>query len=270
LAPRKGWLGSGAALGLAALARDIYLPFAPLLAAAVYAGQLFAKGRQGKAVAALLLAFGAVVGSWTLRNYLVIGRPIPVSRGLLWYNLWVGTWEIDGNWETRTLKVELPPESYRTEDERGEVDRAVALQDEVASDQAFRSLALHRWRSEPGSVVWRCLRRCWRMWIGTRTELFAFRPAALARGEPLWIGLKATLFLLNVSLLFAGAIGIGLALRERSRLLWFVLPILYNAVIYLPFHDSEVRFSEPILPFVMVFACLAVRHLKLSMAQKSN
>jgi hypothetical protein len=77
------WLLPGAALGATALARPEYLPFAGVFAliALVRIGRR--RGyRLGVASAALLVvAFAAVLTPWTVRNFLVLDRFVPVTTG---------------------------------------------------------------------------------------------------------------------------------------------------------------------------------------------
>jgi 4-amino-4-deoxy-L-arabinose transferase-like glycosyltransferase len=77
------WLLPGAALGATALARPEYLPFAAVFAliALIRIGRRRSY-RSGFACAALLLAaFAAVLAPWTVRNYLVLDRFVPVTTG---------------------------------------------------------------------------------------------------------------------------------------------------------------------------------------------
>jgi 4-amino-4-deoxy-L-arabinose transferase-like glycosyltransferase len=77
------WLLPGAALGATALARPEYLPFAAVfgLIALIRIGQR--RGyRTGFAGAALfVVAFAAVLAPWTVRNYLVLDKFVPVTTG---------------------------------------------------------------------------------------------------------------------------------------------------------------------------------------------
>jgi 4-amino-4-deoxy-L-arabinose transferase-like glycosyltransferase len=77
------WLLPGAALGATALARPEYLPFAAVFGviALVRIGQR--RGyRTGFACAALfVVAFAAVLAPWTVRNYLVLDKFVPVTTG---------------------------------------------------------------------------------------------------------------------------------------------------------------------------------------------
>jgi hypothetical protein len=255
---RRGrYLLSGIALGAAALARDVYLmavPFAALVCGIVALLRRRVIRPIALASATVLLGAMLVVSPWTARNLHTFHQLIPVTKGLFWYNFWIGTWERNGDWEAVTLTRFLPPESYRNDLERQRVVAAVAENDVYVREQAFRALALDRLRSEPLRVVGQWARRVPRMWVGTRFDLFTFRPATLARGQPLWVVVKAGLFGLNALLLTVALGGLVHAARFRKALLWFALPLAYDAAVYFPLHNVETRFTQPVYPFVLVFA----------------
>ena len=79
------WLAPGALLGLTTLTRPEYLPFVALFALLALA-RVWLGHRAGLVpglVAALLLvvAFCGVLAPWTVRNYLVLDRFVPVTTG---------------------------------------------------------------------------------------------------------------------------------------------------------------------------------------------
>lgn len=83
-----GWTFAGLALGAAVLTRPTIAPF--VLAAFVWLG-VFGEGPRGRRVyrvCAVLFPFILTVGSWLLRNYLVVGTPVLSSE--LGLYLWLG------------------------------------------------------------------------------------------------------------------------------------------------------------------------------------
>jgi hypothetical protein len=259
---RRGrFLVAGAALGAAALARDIYLLAAPFAAGVCLGFGLLRRRALAPLVrgsAALLLGALLLVLPWTARNLHAFHQPIPVTKGLLWYNLWIGTWERNGDWEAVTLARHLPEEAYRDARERERITAALAEENVNVREAAFRSLTVDRLQSEPATVVARWVRRAPRMWLGTRFDLFTFRPASLAPRRPLWILFKSALFGLNSLVLLSALGGLIYTVRNRKPLLWFALPIAYDIAIYFPFHNIESRFSQPVYPFVLIFAAAAL------------
>jgi hypothetical protein len=81
--PAWAWVLPGAMLGATALARPEYVPVASLFALIALGRVARRRGyRVGLASAALLLAsFAAVLAPWTIRNYLVLDRFVPVTTG---------------------------------------------------------------------------------------------------------------------------------------------------------------------------------------------
>jgi 4-amino-4-deoxy-L-arabinose transferase-like glycosyltransferase len=256
--PRRGWAICGAALGGAALSRDIYLGLVPFVALLVIVAQR-RQWRRGLARAALVVV-GAliVVAPWSARNWRASGQLVPVSKGLMWINVWIGTWERNGDWEAVTLAARLPPESYHDEAERAAIAEAVTMSDPVERDARFHALALHNLRARPLAIFARWCVRWPRMWIGTRFDLFSFRPSWMARGRPLWIAFKLAMLALDVAALLLALAGLVLAWRHTRALLWFALPLAYQQLAYFPFHNVETRFTQPVFPFVLLFAALAL------------
>jgi 4-amino-4-deoxy-L-arabinose transferase-like glycosyltransferase len=77
------WLAPGAFLGATALIRPEYLVFAAAFALLAFVRVARGRGwRMGIASSALLLAaFAAVLAPWTVRNYTVLDRFVPVTTG---------------------------------------------------------------------------------------------------------------------------------------------------------------------------------------------
>jgi len=58
-----------------------------------------------------------------------------------------------------------------------------------------------------------------------------------------------------------GSLGLVRAFLSRSLLWWFAIPIVYNTLIYLPFHDTQAYYSQPVLTFLTVFTAVELRPL---------
>lgn len=226
----------GLCLGAACLTRDVFLPLLVLLPA------LLIRLAGARRAALYGLCALAVIVPWTFRNLQVLGSPVPVSRGLLGFNLWVGTWELDGSWQTTPLQ--FPERAFRSPAERELVARS-PLELNDPHDELYRGLAYERWRAEPLAVTGTCLRRYPRLWLGTRTDLFELR---LARHSPAWYAFKGLAFGWNALLVGLGAVGCLLVLRSRGALL--AAPILLTALEYFPLHNTETRYSQPVLPLL--------------------
>ena len=117
------WLLPGAMLGLTALGRPEYLMFVVILG--VIALVRVARGRTWRtgvlAAALFAAAFGLVLAPWTLRNYLVLDRFVPVTTGG-GKALFVATY-LPGDGRQLRVKREL---IRRFEGKRDVTDREVA------------------------------------------------------------------------------------------------------------------------------------------------
>jgi hypothetical protein len=275
LPPRRAALATGAAIAAAILTRDVYLPllvalplavawFVPVRASTDGADApdepLFSFSSARKhalrcSVVSMLVA-ALCVAPWTARNF-AIGQKTLVTKGLMGINLWIGTWETNGKWMHGNH--DFPPEAFV---DASPAERATAtelLKAPAAGDRAFRDLAVARLKARPGHVVSVWLRRFPYLWVGSRTELFEFRPGFLQRGRPIWTLTKLAGWGLNLGVLGLGLAGAILALRRRHVLRLLVVPIAFTGAVYFPFHNTENRYSEPVYALVLVLAVFAAR-----------
>ena len=56
---------------------------------------------------------------------------------------------------------------------------------------------------------------------------------------------------------FLCLVGIILIYRRRSPLLFLLIPLIYTAFIYMPLSSFENRYSQPVYPFVLLYAGIA-------------
>jgi Dolichyl-phosphate-mannose-protein mannosyltransferase len=255
---RFTWVAMGAALGLLTLARDVYLALILFVFVALLtslARQTFARSGLRQALI-LLFAALAIVAPWTYRNYRVSGQFIPVTRGLMWENLWVGSWENLGHrWNGDPWnKPQIP---YRDANEKVMVESNFFAN----RDAVMKQLFLVRLRAEPLRIVGRWIERIPFLWFGTRCP-FWFKPRWMAPGTGSFVALKGMFFFLNGFLVILAGIGLVIAALRQRQLLWFSVPLIYTAIIYLPFHDTETRYSQPVFMPVMMFAAFAAAQIQ--------
>lgn len=254
----KRWVVGGVLLGFCVLTRDIYLPFIVLTAVSwIVLGNGHKRFRFFEATVLILSAF-LIVLPWTLRNYYVAKRLVPVSQGRLGISLWVGTWATNGNFMLGDAdnKSICPPEAFRSQFEKNLIDNALA-QGMIKADPILRKVAIQRIYDEPLAVLSTYLLRAPRMWLGTRFEIFQLNTKWFPRNSYSWIAVKSLLWGVNSSLMFLGIAGIVMAWYQRNPVLILVLPIFYTAFIYFPLNSYEPRYSQPVYPFVLVFAGIA-------------
>lgn len=258
----KRWVLGGMFLGLCVLTRDVYSPMVILVAALWIA---IGQGRRlDRCIDAtvFVLSFCLVVLPWTVRNYLVADQFVLVTKGRLGYGLWVGAWatNVDFTKADAAGKPRVyPPEAYRTQAEKDLVAIAVstaASQGSSSAEPIFQSLATQRIRDEPIAVLGRYLVRAPRLWLGTRFDTFPLNATWFPRDSFAWTAVKIALWGLNFLLMCLGIAGMVVAWRQRDSVLILLLPIAFTAVIYLPF-VYEIRFSQPVYPFILVFVGIA-------------
>lgn len=233
----SGWLllghekpvGAGLCVGLAILTNDVFL-LLPLFALPF--GMWLGKGRQFVAMA---VAAYVLVAPWAGYNLAANDR-FAVSQGRMGFNLWVGTWERNGDWVANGIRPEsLPEYAFRSPAEKAELLHRT-------DDAAFKRVAIDRIRADPSGTVATWASRYWRLWIGTRTDHAQLR---LETGSAGWKAFKSAAWGLNLLLLAAGIF----SLRRRPI---FAIPVLYVALIYVPFHNVETRYSLPALALMLV------------------
>jgi 4-amino-4-deoxy-L-arabinose transferase-like glycosyltransferase len=256
------WIAGGVGFGLCILTRDVYLPaLVVLIVVATFVPQARFNAKRWCPLT-FAIASGLTVVPWTIRNRLVMHETIPVSKGLLGFNLWVGTWERDGAWveERGKERSHFPEVAYRSDDDHARVRTLLALP-LADQDRGFMALAIERMKSSPGATVLVWLERVQRPWLGTRSDLFYFWPELLQRGKPFWYLMKASYFALNFAIVGLGLAGMAIKLRSDLRSLWLALPVLMNGAVYLPVHSTETRYTQPVYLLVILFAVLAVGEL---------
>lgn len=266
----RGWFGAGVAFALSLLCRDVYSALVLAVVIGLVAGlpdrflrrPVAPLPRRLGAAGALLAGTLLLVLPWSFRNLRVSGHFVLTTKGLLGQALWTGTWETNADWFNRHWEVNLSPDSCRTPAECAEVKHAFQdLPMGPEREKILWRLTLDRYRSEPMRVLGRWLLRVPQMWRGSRIDIFAFRPAWLAYGKPIWFLLKVALTLGNLGCALLGFAGIVMAFFRRHPLFWLAIPVFYTMGVFLPMHSTESRYSGPVFPLVMVLAAWTVLEL---------
>ncbi len=247
----KRWAIGGILLGLCVLTRDIYGPLVLLISMSwllIGAGRMLYRARD---VGVLVISMLLVITPWTIRNHHVSDRWIFVSEGRLGYSLWAGTWAIDGKFTKNEMGGNprvYPPEAFRNASEK---ELITGIKD---SDHAYRSLAIKRIIEEPGNVLMTYLIRAPLLWLGTRFDIFQLNASIFPYNSSSWIVVKSILWGINSLLLLSAILGACVAWHRRYNVVIISLPILYTALIYFPLPGFENRYSQPVYPFLLVFA----------------
>ena len=246
----KRWLLSGILLGAAALTRNIYLllPFLFLFIA------LFTKTNK-KSLLVFLTGFLLVISPWVIRNSLEKEGGFFISSGdIFWSNLFVGTY-------MTSIKEDAMPEynpSYvpRVIFEKHNLD---VTEEEMLekflnaeeNQEFFREKTLKYMKENPVGLIFTWIKRAPQMWLGTRTDLVNW---TIERETSLWYSIKTFFYLMNLMFLSFSLLGFYACLKSYRYSLFLITPIIYNALIYIPFYNIETRFSQPIYPLLLIFS----------------
>jgi hypothetical protein len=225
---RERSIGAGLLVGLSILTRDTLL-LLPLFA--------FVMLRTRRSAIMAAVAYLTIL-PWIAYNG-------SISQGRMGLNLWIGTWERNGDWYLDGLSnPDFPPYAFTSPAEERAVKAAWGH-----DDATLKHLAIRRIIEHPGATAKAWAIRYPRLWLGTRADQIAFR---LERWSLAWIVAKSTFFGLNLLLLGLGVFGLW---KRRGP---FAIPVFYIALIYVPFHNCETRYSLPALPFLCFFTAIIV------------
>jgi hypothetical protein len=253
----------GLALGLTALVRDIYLPLIIIFSVWVAFDASFNRQRFSSALILFLFACIAIA-PWTIRNYNISQRFVPVSDGRLGLSLWIGTWAVDGKFtanDAMGLPRVYPPEAFRSEFEKGFVQSALEKGGK-SGDQELKSFALDRLYHNPFEVFKVYFVRAPLLWLGTRFDIFQLNKDYFSRGSIPYVLVKASLWGLNFLLISFAFLGMFLAWRLDNKIKVLAIPVLYTAIIYFPLNSFENRYSQPVYPFLLVFVGFGISILR--------
>ncbi len=261
---RRRWFWVGVCFGALCLVRDVYLVlpvgFAGLVGLHCLKGLKVKRRLPGVMAAALGILL--VVGPWTVRNAIAFGQFIPVSKGLMGFNLWLGTWERNGDWLKRQANGDYsyPDYAFSNENERQAVTQlnqgaSVTAAPNAEADRFFLQLAVTRLKSQPLQVLATCVRRHWQLWLGSRNEQFQLSQSFLKTGSTPWKLFKMAswgLCLVQVAAGLGGLLFANKRRRHRALAQLCLVPIVMTAAVYFPFHNTESRYSLPVVPLLEV------------------
>ena len=246
----KRWLLSGILLGAAALTRNIFilLPFLFLLIA------LFTKTNK-KSLLVFLTGFLLVISPWVIRNSLEKEGGFFVSSGeIFWLTLFAGTYmtshkddimpTYNPNYVPRVIfekhNLDMTEEEFKEK-----------FLNPKENQEFFREKTLKYMKENPVDLIFTWIKRAPQMWLGTRTDLVNW---TIERETSLWYSIKAFFYLMNLMFLSFSLLGFYACLQNHRYSLFLITPIIYNALIYIPFYNIETRFSQPIYPLLLIFS----------------
>ena len=235
---------SGVLLGGATLSRDIYLLYPVSL---LIAG-LFMK-ISWRQLTIFLLGFALLVAPWSYRNSQLPSGGLFLSKGILWMNLWTGPWERNSDWTRMPNPYHLPPEALQTFDNGNSPEIVIDAANRKDED-FFRRVAIEYVLEHPCKVVYAWVVRYPILWLGTRSGL---NNSYLVRDSVPWNLMKAIFYFINGVVVVFAVAGIFIALRTKKLPRLLIVPVVYNAFIYIPLHNVEARYSLPVMPILIVY-----------------
>jgi 4-amino-4-deoxy-L-arabinose transferase-like glycosyltransferase len=246
---RIAWaLVAGIGAGLLALCTPQFLPWAPIAAAVIVLARHGSR-RTLVTAGAMLLASAAVVAPWTIRNYRVFDRFIPVSTGDFGYSLFIGTFESNTNW---TDWNEFPEEIFASPDQKravlAERDRFLAATTvgsirATESDRFFRALALERLAADPLGMLVLGLERLPRLWFQLSI--------------PMYEDSEASGWWFVFYFVFAMWALVAANTDTRRLMLPIAALFVYQNAIYLPLH-VEPRQAVPVMPSLLSLTAIGL------------
>jgi hypothetical protein len=253
----KRWAVGGILFGLCILTRDIYWPMILIIPGCwILFGKVDIRLRCLESLIFVLATF-LVVLPWTIRNYHVAGRIVGVSEGRFGQAIWMGTWATNGAFtENDAYGRVYPSQAFRSQAEKELVSNALETGKE--GDAILRSLAIQRIFDEPVPVIGRYFARAPQLWFGTRFDIFQLNQVHFPRKSHSWVAVKIILWSINSILILLSIVGMVLTWRQRSHMMILFLPILYTAFIHFPLNSFEIRYSQPVYPFLLVFTGIAL------------
>jgi len=250
---KKNYFISGVLMGGVVLSRDIYLLYPAFLLVMGYFMKI-----SYRHLAIFFLGFSLLVLPWTYRNSQLPSGGLFLSKGILWTNLWVGSWERNSDWTRVANPYILPPEALQTFD-NGKSPAIIIDAFNKEDNEFFKKVVITYVLQNPLKVVEAWVVRYPILWLGTRSGL---NTSYLPRNSVPWYLLKAIFYLINGLIVIFAIFGFFNTLRTKKLPFLLCIPVIYNALIYIPFHNVEARYTLPVMPILIIYFCFFVLYTK--------
>jgi hypothetical protein len=232
------WIGWGALWGILALSNPALLATLPFLLAWILVRHSFSTGRRIAAAILTLVTLAAVATPWTLRNYRVFHRLIPL-RDNFWMELYFGN--------TGDLS-EIMPDWVHPSTSQHELDEFQQL-GEIGYNQQKKKIVLEWIRQHPGQFAVLCLRRVSNWWTG----YWSFDREYLIN-EPYTY--PNMIFVIGTTLLMLAGLWFAFA-RCPGAAVPYVLVLISFPIVYYITHD-EIQYRHPVEPMMVALCAYAV------------
>lgn len=186
-----------------------------------------------------------VISPWTIRNYVASGGHIVLVSTAAPYTLWFGAFYPTLGLDDDGLEGEKLALFEKTRQEIAGNDDWLS----PANQNKFTRAALDNIRNSPLQFTELVGRRLFRFWFFIQ--------------NPERQGLIPFLVLLQLFYLVPGGVGLYYALRERAhhKAVWLLLAVIMYYVVLHALTMAEVRYSVPIMPYVIIFSSYGVVRL---------
>lgn len=228
-------VGQGLLMGVTSLVDPVSISFFPFVTAWLLTGHGF-RGKRAVSLAIIILTAVVTVLPWTIRNYLVFGRVIPIKSNF-GNELWIGNnAEATGSDVTsggKDMLSTLPKTDMNYIADKNEVERS----------QFLLKKALLFVRSNPAEALKLSLRKSYFFWweIGGENDSYD--------------QLRKWTYGIPLALAILGVILLKRKWQMASLLFFFFLS--FPTVFYIT-HVSNYRYRFPIEPFLLIFGAHAV------------
>jgi hypothetical protein len=238
----------GIFLGIAILCKPI-LVFFPFAIIGYFMIQKIGHKKILVSSGIFLLSTGSVLSIWVLRNYIIFGDFILLSkdnigsvvlRSVLDQDHKFLLWNDVHHW--RQNHSSDPRKELLNEIEE-RVDKEFNLDPKKSKDNLYLRETIKLIYQEPLQYVVGCLIRILRLWISYPT-----------RGNFLF---KLFVTFYDIFILILGIIGFIIYRSQWRDLSIFWLPIIYISILHLPMH-VEARYSVPIKPYLLIFTAMGI------------
>jgi len=234
-------LAAGLSGGLLILCRSEMLLLGVFIILGMYILRQFNRDSFVKVIAIVLLSFLVCV-PWTVRNYLLFDKFIPITARFN-STLWVGSY----------------PEEWTEWHYDREPLKSLNCKTVIELDAKLGKLAFKNITTHPFIYVKLCVKKFFRFWIGGHSNTFKGLHQALSNTfGNLWVFLpKFLLLLLNLFLILSGFYGIFLSIKRHLNLcLILTLVIAYKAILHTILFSAP-RYQLLVMPYMIILAVYA-------------
>jgi 4-amino-4-deoxy-L-arabinose transferase-like glycosyltransferase len=248
----KSLTGLGVLAGLTALVRaeTVLLPLFVFVTLRVFFRD---RSVTVKRVVLVYATVALTLAPWAARNFAVTGEFIPLTvhgGDVLWISSYKEEW----------LEFYPDKEPYKS---------LVAGLSELETAKVLRREGIKNIVEDPAGFAWLCAKRFPRLWIGGHSNLFTgledSTRAYLERRQYGVFAVKLALLIGNSLLVLLGVFGAFLAfsrrMGDRRSLVVLSAPVVFITAIHVVLFATP-RFHVPVMPFMLIFAAVALLRRK--------